>query len=344
MHDLRSGGLAAYALKRGGSIHPITLPKEVLGTETGIMNPSIFQYGGKIYLNVRHINYILYHSETKQFPHAWGPLVYIHPENDVSLSTHNVMCELDENMNVLSSHRVKMTLDTTPTWNFVGLEDARLFNWDDRMFLCGVRRDCYDDKGTGRMEMCEIELKDGIWTEVSRNPIPAPGDDSSYCEKNWMPVLDMPWHFVKWCNPTQVIHYDIENKVTTDAILDEEKKYNFPRDIRGGSQVIRINENQRMAITHETNLWRDTFGRKDGNYAHRIIVWDNDWNIVYSSKEFHFMGTHTDIVSGQEYNIEFATGITFLGGDILISFGLVDNASYILRMPRQVFFDFMTKG
>ena len=80
MYDLLSGRLAAYALNRGGSIHPITIPKEVLENETGIMNPSIFNHNGRLLLNVRHVNYILYHSETKKFPHQWGPLVYVHPE------------------------------------------------------------------------------------------------------------------------------------------------------------------------------------------------------------------------------------------------------------------------
>ena len=42
MHDLHTGGLAKYALKRGGSLHPLILPKEVLGNESGIMNPSVF--------------------------------------------------------------------------------------------------------------------------------------------------------------------------------------------------------------------------------------------------------------------------------------------------------------
>ena len=79
MHDLRHHGLVQYALKRGGSIHPITLPKELTG-ETGIMNPSIFQHEGRILLNVRHVNYTLYHSEGKKFPHTWGPLQYLHPE------------------------------------------------------------------------------------------------------------------------------------------------------------------------------------------------------------------------------------------------------------------------
>jgi predicted GH43/DUF377 family glycosyl hydrolase len=344
MHDLYDGGLANYVLKRGGSIHPIILPKSVLGNETGIMNPSIFLHKGKILVNVRHVNYILYHSEGKKFPHQWGPLVYIHPENDVALKTHNVMCELDENLNLKSAGRVNMVLDTEPTWNFVGLEDARLFSWDDKLYLCGVRRDCYDDKGKGRMEMAEIDFIDGEWKEISRNPIPAPGDDSSYCEKNWMPILDMPYHFVKWCNPMQVVHYDIENRKTTNMYLDEGERKPYPKDFRGGSQVFRINENQRMAFIHETNLLKDPFGRKDGDYAHRILIWDNDWNLVHASKPFHFLGTYYEHVTDTDYNIEFVTGMTVIGNDILISFGFQDNASFILRVPQNVFADFLSRG
>ncbi len=341
MHDLHTGGLANYALKRGGSLHPICIPTEVLGNETGIMNPSIFLHKGKILVNVRHVNYILYHSEGKQFPHQWGPLVYVHPETDVTLRTHNVICELDKNMNLANAQRINMVLDTEPTWNFIGLEDARLFSWDDKLFLCGVRRDCYDNKGKGRMEMCHIDFVDGEWKELSRHPIPAPGDDGSYCEKNWMPILDMPYHFVKWTNPTQVIKFDIDEGTTVDAVYDASKFVNANKDFRGGSQVLRINENQRMAFIHETNLLRDPFGRKDGNYALRVIVWDNDWNIVHKSKEFHFMGTYYDHVKAQDYNIEFVTGAAMLGNDILISYGWQDNASYVLRMPQNVFANFL---
>lgn len=339
------GGLAAYALKRGGSLHPLLLPKSVLGNETGIMNPSIFLDEGKILLNIRHVNYILYHSEGKRFPHQWGPLVYLHPENDVALKTHNVMCELDENLNILSASRVDMKLDTKPTWNFVGLEDARLFKWDNKLYLCGVRRDCYDDKGKGRMELCHIEQnKDGGWDEISRHPIPAPGDDSSYCEKNWMPILDMPYHFVKWCNPTQVVKYDIDEGTTEIVYEDTNDRKPFPKDFRGGSQVLKINENQRMAFVHETNLLRDPFGRKDGDYAHRVLIWDKDWNLVHASKKFHFIGTFFDHVTNTDYNIEFVTGATVLNNDLLISFGFQDNASFVLRIPLNVFTDFLTKG
>ena len=343
MHDLRHHGLVHYALKRGGSIHPITLPKELTG-ETGIMNPSIFIHDGKILMNVRHVNYTLYHSEGKKFPHTWGPLQYLHPENDITLTTHNIMTELDADLNVLNAGRIKMNLDTgEPTWNFIGLEDGRLFSWDDRLFLCGVRRDCYDSDGTGRMEMAEIEFIDGEWQEISRNPIPAPGDDGTFCEKNWMPIIDKPWHFVKWCNPVEVVKYDPENRTTTTVVHDSEKTYKLPRDLRGGTQVYPIGDN-RMTITHEVDLSRDTFGRKDGHYNHRIIVWDEEWNMVHNTQDFHFLGTQIDPTTGNEYNIEFATGMAFLDGNVLIAFGYQDNGTFILKMPEQLFFDFVARG
>lgn len=344
MHDLHLNGLAHFANKRGGKLYPITLPKE-LTNETGIMNPSIFVHDGRILMNIRHVNYTLYHSEGKQFPHVWGPLQYIHPENDVTLTTYNIMCELDEKMNVISSGRVNTSdFDTPPTWNFIGLEDCRLFCWDERLFLCGVRRDCYDDKGKGRMEMAEIEFIDGEWKEISRNPIPAPGDDATYCEKNWVPILDKPWHFVKWTNPTEVIHYDIEERKTTTAILDESKKISLGRDLRGGSQVIRLNDNQQMAITHEVDLGKDAFGRKDGLYLHRAVIWDNDFTIQKVTQPFHLMGTQFDPVTGKNYSIEFVTGIAFYGNDVLISYGLQDNACYVLKIPQPVFSEFLIRG
>lgn len=344
MHDLRHHGLVHYALKRGGSIHPITLPKELTG-ETGIMNPSIFIHDGRILLNVRHVNYTLYHSEGKRFPHTWGPLQYLHPENDISLTTYNIMTELDSELNVINAGRINTSeLDTEPTWNFIGLEDGRLFCWEDRLFLCGVRRDCYDDKGKGRMELQEIEFIEGEWKEVARFPIPAPGDDSTYCEKNWMPIIDMPWHFVKWCNPTEVVKFDIENGTTETVHHERESYVQMVRDLRGGTQVYPIGDGKRITFTHEVDLTRDTFSRKDGHYNHRIVVWDEDWNLIHKTRDFHFMGTQIDPTTGYEYNIEFATGMTFLDGHIIIAFGYQDNGTFLLKMPEDVFFDFVSRG
>jgi hypothetical protein len=344
MNNLSLHGLATHVVNCGGIVAPIPIPPE-LTQETGVTNPSIFVYKGRILMNVRHVNYTLYHSEGKKFVHQWGPLQYVHPENDVTLTTHNIMCELDEDMNVISSSRIDMKLDTgKPTWSFIGLEDGRLFEWEDRLFLCGVRRDCYDDKGTGRMELCEIEEINGVWTEVGRFPIPSPGNNGTYCEKNWMPIVDMPWHFVKWCNPSEVVRFNIKTGTTETVILDESKKYSFSRDLRGGTQIYPINDNQRIGITHEVNLMKDAFGRKDGHYMHRVVVWDKDWSIIHSTSEFTFMGCQYDSARKIKYGIEFCTGLAFHNGNVLISYGFQDNAAFVMKVSQEVFFDFLSKG
>jgi hypothetical protein len=55
------------------------------------------------------------------------------------------------------------------------------------------------------MELSEISLDKTNWTaqEIDRKRIPAPAPDTSYCEKNWMPVVDRPYHFIKWNSPVE---------------------------------------------------------------------------------------------------------------------------------------------
>ena len=52
-------------ISNGGTLHPITIPAELTGG-TGLMNPSIYNDNGKLIMNLRHVNYTLYHSEGNQ--------------------------------------------------------------------------------------------------------------------------------------------------------------------------------------------------------------------------------------------------------------------------------------
>jgi hypothetical protein len=311
------------ALENGGSIHPLIFPSSYL-QGPAITNPSIYNDNGKILVNLRNINYTLYHSEKKKYEHQWGPLVYIHPENDLHLRTNNVMGEMDETMSLKWYHRVDTSSFDTyqPQWEFVGLEDARIVRWDGRLYICGVRRDL-DTIGTGRMELSEVIVyEDGV-REINRYRIPAPGNDDEYCNKNWMPILDMPYHFVKWTNGTEIVKYDI-NTGKTEIVCQTQWKDLGCVDLRGGSQVLPFGE-YRMSLNHETFLYQSPAGRKDGHYRHRFIVWDKNWEIVTVSKRFSFL----------EANVEFAVGMCEFGDDYLITFGFQDNAAYLLKVPQK---------
>ena len=309
--------LCKLALEKGGSINYLILPANM--TEgLGLTNPSIFIQDGKYLLNLRHVQYALYHSEGEQkYQTLWGPLAYLNPEDDVTLRTTNYLCQLDPNTLAIDKFRKVDTskLDVKPIWEFIGLEDARVVNWDDNLYLTGVRRDTKTD-GEGRMELSVI---DSGSKETERYRIEPP--TKSYCEKNWMPILDMPYHYVKWTNPTEVVKVNIE-KGTSKTIHLVEQDIKFPRDIRGGSQVISY-RNMYIALTHEVDLWKNEQGKKDAQYYHRFIVWDKNWKIVHYSNEFKFM-------TGA---IEFSCGLALDRDQLIIPFGFQDSTAFILKFP-----------
>jgi tetratricopeptide (TPR) repeat protein len=314
--------LCQLALQKGGSVNYLTLPANM--TEgLGLTNPSILIHDGYYLLNLRHVQYALYHSEGEQkFQTPWGPLAYLNPEDDVTLRTTNYLCQLDPNTLAIDKfQKVDTTkLDVKPIWEFIGLEDCRVVYWDDTLYLTGVRRDTTTN-GEGRMELSTIEDK-GKETKRVRIEPPTKG---SYCEKNWMPVLDLPYHYVKWSSPTEVVKVD-PIKGTSKTVALVEQKVKLPRDIRGGSQVITYGDYY-VALTHEVNLWFNEQGKKDAHYYHRFIVWDKEWNIVHYSPEFKFM-------TG---NIEFSCGLAFDGDNFIIPFGFQDSTAFILKLPVTLF-------
>ena len=317
------------ALDNGGSIHPLILPHEELQGPS-LTNPSVYNDNGKILVNLRNINYTLYHAEKNKYENHWGPLVYIHPENDMHLRTWNFMCEMDENMRIKKYHKIDTSdFPDKELWEFVGLEDCRIVRWDDKLYVSGVRRDI-DTIGTGRMELSQIELTDTHAKEISQFRIPTPVDKDSYCEKNWMPITDLPYHYVKWTNGTEVVRVNPETQTCEQVCLRNWKDLGCA-DLRGGSQVIPFGD-YRMCINHETFLYKSESGRKDGTYFHRFVVWDKDWNIVKVSPQFSFMGA----------KIEFCCGLTPYQDDYLMTFGFQDNAAYLLKVSKETVKNFIS--
>lgn len=314
-------------LRKNGIIKPLVIDSS-LTNGTGLFNPSIYVDDARIYVNVRHCQYTLYHSEMNVMEHPWGPLPYLNPENDLTLTTKNYFGELNEDLSFKYYHKVDTSmLDTTPAWQFVGLEDARIVKWDDKIYLCGVRRDVKSN-GEGRMELSELEISEHSVKEISRFRIPAPGNDDSYCEKNWMPILDNPYHYLKWCNPVEIVRVDPNEKTCTSIYTAKDMRFNW--DQRGGGQVISW-EDGYLSLTHETYLYWSEAGRKNATYRHRLIQWDKNWEPVKRSREFSFLGA----------KIEFACGLAKRNDEIFITFGFQDNAAYVLKCDVQTVKDFM---
>ena len=327
--------LVQRAVAHGGKLAPIVISKG-LTSGTGLMNPSVFvDDDGDILVNLRHVNYTLYHSEnTQQFPSRWGPLSYLHPEKDQRLATTNYLCRLNSDLE-LTDHTLVDTskLDVAPLWEFTGEEDCRLVQWDGDYYAIGVRRDT-TTHGEGRMELSKIELDKESWTakEVSRIRIPAPGENTSYCEKNWMPILDRKYQFVKWTSPTEVVEADPTQPGCVQVSLEPGLTVNA--DQRGGSQVVKWGS-MYIALTHEVSLFKNYLNQKDGIYRHRLCVWDDQFNLVgLSPQPFSFL----------DARIEFAAGAAIHNGDLLISFGFQDNAAFVLRTPKAIVEDMILEA
>lgn len=329
--------LAKLVLENKGEVIPSIIPSEETNG-TGLCNSSIFiDDNGDILLNIRHVQYTLYHSEFEQkYPSYWGRLAYLNPEDDITLRTWNYLCKLDpDTLLVKEYHKVNTCeFDIEPVWEFIGLEDARVVRWNDILYLCGVRRDVKDD-GEGRMELSTVQWNEEGVKEISRDRITPPVH--THLEKNWMPILDMPYHFIKWTFPLEIVKVDPNKKtqqkvqegftinIPSKTVVTKEGTRPGKRDIRGGSQVIPFGEH-RLAIIHETDYWRHESNEKDAQYYHRFMFWDKDWNVVKMTEPFKFM----------DAQIEFSCGLAQQGNSLLISFGYQDNSAYILKMPIEV--------
>ena len=325
--------LVEKAVSNGGVLAPLVIP-EGLTSGTGLMNPSVFiNNDGEILVNLRHVNYTLVHSENKQkFPSRWGPLTYLHPEKDQRLVTENYLCRLNQDLEMTDFAHVEMMQLHEPIWEFHGLEDARLVQWNDVYYLIGVRRDTTTN-GEGRMEYSQIEIDKDNWSvkEIHRKRIPIPGDGQSYCEKNWYPINDRPYTFVKWSCPTEVVYSHPHEEGTEQLAL----RYTLytGADQRGSSHLIKWG-NMYIAVTHEVNLFKNYLGQKDAVYRHRLLIWDTEFNLAGMSKPFSFLNG----------NIEFCVGAAKLGDDLLLSFGFQDNAAFVLKVPKNVVEDLILEA
>ena len=56
------------------------------------------------------------------------------------------------------------------------------------------------------------------------------------------------------------------------------------------------------------------------------------------------MGYQHDITYDLKYGIEFATGLSFYKGFVLISYGFQDNACFVMKVPEKVFYEFLSEG
>lgn len=322
-----------------GEIKPLLLPVKDLDGPT-LKNPSVIMTkDGKLLVNIRNVNCSLYQIDKGKYSEVWSPnlneYVNINNENNFTQITTNYIAELNSKLDIIRYTKVDTSsFDTQQSsWKYLGLEDARLIEWNDSIYLCGVRT---DSSGRGRMELSELNImtKNDVFSikEISRLRIPGPPPDAEHCMKNCTPVEDLPYHLVKWHNPTYLMKFDRFGKRPTEGVQTNEY-HSMPYDMRGGSQILRFRDGY-LSLVHEP-FWSEyssEHGKKDLHYLHRFVYWtDTQFGNRKFSKAFSLLNMR----------IEFVCGMTKYKDDFLITFGASDNLAYILKVSQDFIYNFI---
>ena len=301
--------LVSEVLKSNGSFTPVQLESK---KNSIFLSPSILMnWDNKILLNLRNFD-------------------------QINRTTCNHLGILNSDFQIKEKLIVDTSkLDVLPLCEYSGLDDARLVKWDDKLYLCGNDRDTnkndsefqdhekqyISEYGIRRIYLSEVQIVNGAICEVSRYCMPPPEGVVSYCEKNWMPILDMPYHFVRWTNPTQIVKYDIEKNITT--VVHEKQQNTQSTNLRGSSQVISWKDGY-LAVVHETHFKEDSpFAYK---YGHRFIYWNKDWNLVKVSDEFVFFNN----------GVEYCGGLIYQDNQFLLSIAINECENFIIKCPSSV--------
>ena len=306
-------------------INPIYINSEPTNSG-GLCNASLCYHNNRVHVILRSVQYTIHccEGEEKLQSIYEGPVAYYHGDNDLTLRTTNYYCTLNPETLILE-HYTKIDTskhDCLPLWCFIGLEDARIVNWDNKYYAIGVRRDTTTN-GQGRMEFSELDISGTEVREINRTRIES-SNPANYCEKNWMPIKNKPYHFVRWTNPVEIVKVDLENKIAK-VVYSNNKRFKLPYELRGGSQLVEWTNNTYLSIVHECDFTQYNFnGYKNAAYYHRFVVWNKSLTINFITESFNFMST----------KIEFCIGLEIVDNNVLITFGYQDNACYVLKLKK----------
>ena len=138
---------------------------------------------------------------------------------------------------------------------------------------------------------------------------------------------------VKYCSQISFRLFWILSKFSNWAYKKAEIIYTgkqipgFKWDLRGGTPLVRFDENTYIAITHECYFTpKDINNYKDATYKHRFILWDNEFNIKLITEAFDFMTGDIEFCIGMEIDVD----------DVYILFGFYDSSCNAIKCNKNI--------
>ena len=313
--------LASLAAKHGGRLLPL-MSNPHLTHGRALLNPCVTKFkSNRYFVTIRLTNFIL-PPEINAANRSHRQVLI--DNKGASFKSEAIGVLIDEDLRVVNESKIDFA-ESDPQWIYHGIEDLRLATWNDKVYASGTRRDFQSD-GRGRIEIVELEPNEDYskWRETDKT-IPKLDDQQfSYVEKNWAPVQDQPFSFIRWNLPTQIIELRDWQSGQSNLRSEESTSFEFQPELRGGTQLVRWG-NQYLSFVHQSFGQKSYLGATAITYRHRLVSWNSQLKIQNVSRQAF------GVMSGQ---VEFLSGATPFKDGLLLSFGFQDACAYLLELPR----------
>ena len=313
---IKEHGLVKWLIINGGDVYTFGVNKEDTDRRFILQfNPGIALNDDRLIASVRTVDYSIWMAADKDIAVSCEDFKYM---SDDEIHSELYVCDTDKDNISLDNFKL---IDIKRPGNFTtykGIEDCRLVVWDGELYASGTSRNGTDD-WTTRIHLSHLKKdSSGNYYEDRFYIVPADEENKPSCEKNWMPVNDMPFTWIKWTNPTTVIRFDPQTRqVTTDI---KPLNSDIPNNLRGSSNVITLGDYM-YSIVHDVEI-DNTSTEFYKRYMSYFVKFDKDFNIVGCSEKFTFDNT---------FPIQFVCGMYYDGKDIYISYSTDDSSSYIVK-------------
>jgi hypothetical protein len=190
-----------------------------------------------------------------------------------------------------------------------GYEDLRLYEHRGQLRAVATTLDFSE---TARCQMALLDIAGD--TLVNRRLL---SDGTTRSEKNWTPAI---WNgelfLVYTFAPMTLLRWDRDRLLP--AGLDTYVGPAIASDFRGGSPLVAINGGF-LTVVHTSAGYPD----RSRVYFHRFVRLDDEFRISGLSPQFVF----------RERGVEFAAGLAVQEGSVVVSFGVSDLESWVVRLP-----------
>lgn len=269
------------------------------------LNPSIVKFKNDFLINIRSSNYIIQGT------------TYIPSDEKGHIKTRNKLLFFDSNLNGMRSIELKSRINYFRNdWGIKGFEDNRLFVHHNQLYVLSVTYDTHR-LSVPRVVHGRIDPNSGIIDDVVELIIK--GLPRDIPEKNWLPFsFNDRVYAVYSYHPFSVLNITDPNNISFISSKCN-GKYNF-KSFRGTASPIKYKDNHFLCVIHQV------YSKQDNSrvYIHRFLEFNSNFEITRISFQFHFI----------DLQIEFCSGMTDNGNEILLTFGINDIKAFLYSIDK----------